>query len=80
MKRLPTMIGLLLICYLPIIVSCTSSKIDTRAPLGPATVQCDPMVRPDCVSVSKAFVKEHADLFDEVIRARATIKMYQEKQ
>jgi hypothetical protein len=31
------------------------------------------------VSVSKAFLKEHADLFDEAIRLKAALKVCQEK-
>jgi hypothetical protein len=44
-------------------------------PADAATVQC----RQECVSVSRAFVKEHANLFDEVIRLRAALKLCQER-
>ena len=43
--------------------------------IGDATAQCTV----DCVSVSKGFLKEHANLFDEVIRLRADKKLCQEK-
>lgn len=74
MKRLPRMIGLGLMCCLPITASC-STKLDRNAPIGGATVQC----QADCVQVSKGFVKEHAELFDELIRTKAALKMCQEK-
>lgn len=52
-----------------------ASKLDPNAPIGGATVQC----QADCVQVSKGFVKEHAELFDELIRTKAALKMCQEK-
>ena len=55
-------------------VSC-ANRPDPRIPLSPATAQCTV----DCVSVSKAFAKEHADLFDEVIRTRAALEQCREK-
>ena len=45
-------------------------KSDLRTPLSPATTQCTV----ECVPVSKAFIKEHAELFDEVIRLRAALQ------
>lgn len=39
-------------------------------PPSDATVQCTV----DCWPVSKAFVKEHANLFNEVIRLRAALE------
>lgn len=57
------------------IVSC-SSKLGLNVPASDATVQC----KTDCVSVSKAFVKEHANLFDELIRTKAALKTCQEKR
>lgn len=42
--------------------------------IGEATLQCQKA----CVSVSKGFVKEHAELFDELIRTRAALKMCHE--
>ena len=57
------------------IASCASVPDYKLAPRTGATVQC----QTDCVSVSRTFLKEHADLFDEVIRARASLKMCQER-
>jgi hypothetical protein len=37
--------------------------------IGDATVQCTT----DCVQVSKGFLKEHAELFNEAIRLRAEL-------
>jgi hypothetical protein len=74
MTRLPKMIGLLAMLSLGSIVSCTS-KPDLSVPSSDATVQCEA----DCVSVSKAFVKEHSNLFNEVIRLRAALEMCREK-
>jgi hypothetical protein len=48
------------------IVSCANKPARSVTP-SEATVQCTE----DCWSVSKAFVKEHANLFNEVIRLRA---------
>lgn len=56
------------------IVSC-ASKPDPNLVIGEATVQC----KANCVSVSRGFVKEHADLFDELVRTKAALKMCQEK-
>ena len=52
-----------------------NSKPAPSVPASDASVQC----RQDCVSVTKAFVKEHANLYDEAIRLRASLKMCQEK-
>ena len=52
-----------------------ASKPAPSVPANEATVQC----RTDCVPVSKAFIKEHADLYDEVIRLRAAMKLQLEK-
>ena len=51
------------------------SKPARSVPANDSTVQC----HADCVAVSKAFIKEHADLYDEVIRLRAALKLQQEK-
>lgn len=55
-------------------VSCVSKPARSAAPSA-ATTRC----QVDCVIVSRAFVKEHADLFDEVIRCRAALKLAHEK-
>ena len=52
---------------LPLVAGC-QGRLDHSVPIGPATVQCDETMRPDCISVSRAFVLEHADLFDRLIR------------
>lgn len=68
-------IGLAVMCCSLIIASC-ANKLDRNAPIGAETTQC----AEDCVMVSKAFVKEHAVLFDENIRFRAALKFCQEKR
>ena len=75
MKRSLKMIGLLAILSFN---GCgiLSSKPVPSVPASDATVQC----QKDCVSVSKAFIKEHGNLFDEAIRLRASLKMCQEKK
>lgn len=74
MTRLARMIGLVAMLSL---ASCGlfGSKQAPSVPANAATVQC----HVDCVPVSKAFIKEHADLYDEVIRLRAALKLQQEK-
>ena len=74
MMRLAKMTGLGAMLFL---ASCGlfGSKPDPSVPANAATVQC----QTDCVPVSKAFIKEHADLYDEVIRLRAALKLQQEK-
>lgn len=67
-------IGLGAIFCLLTIVSC-DSKLVPNVPLGEMTLQCTK----DCVSVSKAFIKEHAELFDEDIKLRAALKMCREE-
>jgi hypothetical protein len=62
------MIGLLAMLCSVSIVSCTPKP--SPVPHHDATVRCTT----DCVSVSKAFVKEHALLFNEVIKLRAEVK------
>lgn len=70
-----TTIGLGLILCLLSTANC-ANKLDPNAPIGAETTQC----AEDCVMVSKAFVKEHAVLFDENIRFRAALKFCQEKR
>ena len=73
--RLRKMIGLLLIGCLPLIgSSCTRPDLN-GVPASDATVQC----KTDCWSVSKAFVKEHAVLFNEVVKLRAALEACREK-
>jgi hypothetical protein len=50
------------------IASCTH-KLAPSVPASDATVQCVT----DCWSVSKSYVKEHANLFNEVIKLRAAL-------
>lgn len=52
-----------------------AEKSAPRIDPGGATVQC----KQDCISVNKAFVVEHAYLFDELIRTKAALKVCQEK-
>ena len=75
MKPSIKMIGFAAICCLLSTVSC-STKLDPNLVIGEASVQCSS----DCVSVTKGFVKEHANLFDELIRTKAALKMCQEKR
>lgn len=51
------------------VTSC-QSKPAQSIPASDATVQC----QKDCIAVSKAFVKEHANLFNEVIRTKAALE------
>lgn len=44
--------------------------------IGEASVVCTQ----DCVPVTKGFVKEHAALFNELIRTKAALKMCQEAE
>jgi hypothetical protein len=74
MNQLPKMIGLLMMGLWATTASC-ASKVP-NVPASDATVQC----HTDCVQVSKAFLKEHADLFDEVIRTKSALKLCQEKK
>jgi hypothetical protein len=41
-----------------------------------ATTQC----KADCVPVSKSFVKEHAELFEEVIRLREALAICEKRK
>ena len=74
MSVLQKTIGLGVMLCLPSIVSC-SPKLDPNLVIGEATLQC----KVDCVSVSRGFVKEHATLFDELIRTKAALKVCREK-
>ena len=67
--RLRKTISLWLMLSLVTIVSCTTKPVPS-VPASDATVQCEK----DCWSVSKAFVKEHANLFNEVIKLRAALE------
>ena len=58
--------------------SCSSKPVP-KAAFSDASVQCDATVRKDCWSVTPAYVKEHAILFDEAIRLKAALKVCQEK-
>ena len=71
---MPTVFSGVLIVLL--LVAACQPKLDRNAPIGAETTQC----AEDCVMVSKAFVKEHAVLFDENIRFRAALKFCQEKR
>ena len=57
------------------IVSCAESK-GREVPASAATLQC----QVDCVSVSKALVKEHYDLFDENIRLKAALAICERRR
>ena len=74
MRVFEKMIGVAVICCSLSIASCVS-RPDPNLSIGASTVACTV----DCVPVSKAFVKEHAELFDEVIRLRAALKLAHEK-
>ena len=75
MLRLKTMTGMLLILCLMSTVSCALKPVPR--PASGATVRC--AADEDCVSVSKAFVREHGELFDENIRLKAALKLCNEK-
>ena len=63
-----------MLCLLSI-VSC-SGKLDPNLVIGESSLMCDL----DCVVVTKGFIKEHANLFDELIRTKASLKMCQESR
>ena len=63
---------LLMCCSLSTVLSC-SSKIP-KAAFSDASVKCDPKVRADCWSVTPAYVKEHANILDALIRAKAALE------
>ena len=70
-------ISLLLIFSISSIVSC-------RTPSAPNPVEVDASVncrRPadKCIAVSRAFVDEHARLFDQVIRLKAALKICEKR-
>jgi hypothetical protein len=46
-----------------------------NVPADAATTQC----QTDCVQVSKAFVKKAANIYDELIRMKAALKICQER-
>ena len=68
MRLLPTTWSLMMLCWLSF-VSC-SHEPDRKITPSPATAQCTT----DCTSVSNAFLKEHADLLDELIRTKAALE------
>lgn len=57
-----------MLSLLSIETSC--SKPALNVPASDATTRCTV----NCVSVSKAFIKEHANLFDELIRTKAALE------
>ena len=65
MRRLRKTIGRVWIACLLSTASCATAP----APSSDASVQCTA----ECVLVTKALVKEHADLFQEAIRLRAAL-------
>jgi hypothetical protein len=79
MRRFGIMTRLLWIFCLLNIVACSSKPVP-KAAFSDASVQCDTLKRTDCWSVTPAYVKEHANLFDELIRTKAALKLCQEKK
>ncbi len=67
------MTGLLLMLLWVSIGACVNKHKPVL--IGEATVQC----KVDCVSVSKGYLREHAQLFDEVIRLRADLDLCKKK-
>ena len=78
MSAYTKMTGLGLTFCLLSIVSC-STKLDPNLVIGESSVMCVPSQTTKCVYVSKGFLKEHAKLFDELIRTKSALKMCQEK-
>ena len=72
LQKMTRFVGML--CLLSI-VSC-SAKLDPNLVIGESSLMCDL----DCVVVTKGFIKEHANLFDELIRTKASLKMCQESR
>ena len=82
MQLLKKMTGPLAICCLLTTASC-AAKLDHKVPLGPESVQCPVMgvhSPSDCVTVTKAFVKEHGELFDRLIRTLAEWQKCRDKE
>jgi hypothetical protein len=69
------MTGLAVMLCLLSTVSC-STKLDPNLVIGESSLRCDL----DCVVVTKGFIKEHAKMFDQLIRTKAALKMCQEKK
>ena len=67
------MIGLLVMLSSLPFVSCASKSKPIL--IGDVTVQC----HTDCVPVSKAFIKEHADWGLENVRLKAALDLCQKK-
>ena len=76
MLRLTRVLGLLWIGLWLSIVGCPSKPVPKPDPPSGATTQC--LI--DCASVSKSFLREHGQLFDENIRLKAALKLCQEKR
>jgi hypothetical protein len=57
-------------------MSACAGKPAPSVPASAATVQC----KVDCVSVSKAFIKQHAELYEEAIKMRAALKFCEDKR
>jgi len=74
MRRFSVVTILLWTCSLLSIGGCFSKPVP-KAAFSDASVSCDQKVRKDCWSVTPAYVKEHANLFDELIRTKAALKM-----
>ena len=56
-------------------VSCAGNTFP-NVPASAASVNC----HGDCVLVTKALVKEHAELFEEVIRLRAALAICEKRR
>ena len=59
-------------CLLSTVLSCSSKA--PKAAFSDASVKCDPKVRTDCWSVTPAYVKEHTNILDALIRAKAALE------
>lgn len=79
MRRFLLTTILLLMCSLVSIGGCFNKPVP-KAAYSDASVACDQAVRKDCWSVTPAYVKEHANLFDELIRTKAALKVCTEKR
>jgi len=63
--------GMLIIFLL--LVGCQSNPVP-KAASSDSSVSCDQKIRKDCWSVTPAYVKEHAMIYDELIRTKAALK------
>ena len=78
MRPFGPMMKLLLLCSL-LSTGISCAKPVPKAAFDDASVDCDQAKRKDCWSVTPAYIKEHAVLYDKLIRTTSALKQCQEK-